>query len=94
MGIVPVKLLLTWVQYQWMYWSSMLISGACRTNLTCIVYLCVFSAPEVLTVYPYDHAADWWSVGILMYTMLLGKVERLLLGPRLLDRLVGWLVFS
>ena len=50
-----------------------------KADLHC-VHVCVFSAPEVLTVYPYDHAADWWSVGILMYTMLLGKVERLLLG--------------
>ncbi|XP_059179332.1 uncharacterized protein LOC131958356 isoform X2 [Physella acuta] len=32
-----------------------------------------YMAPEVLSVYPYGHAADWWSVGILMYAMLAGK---------------------
>ncbi|KAK0060471.1 microtubule-associated serine/threonine-protein kinase 3-like isoform X1 [Biomphalaria pfeifferi] len=32
-----------------------------------------YMAPEVLAVYPYGHAADWWSVGILMYAMLAGK---------------------
>ena len=34
----------------------------------------LFTAPEVLAVYPYGHTADWWSLGILMYAMLVGKV--------------------
>ena len=38
------------------------------------VSLC-FVAPEVLAVYPYGHTADWWSLGILMYAMLVGKVS-------------------
>lgn len=33
-----------------------------------------YMAPEVLAVYPYGHTADWWSLGILMYAMLVGKV--------------------
>ena len=33
------------------------------------------AAPEVLAVYPYGHTADWWSLGILMYAMLVGKVR-------------------
>ncbi|WAR03397.1 S6KL-like protein [Mya arenaria] len=28
---------------------------------------------EVLAVYPYGHTADWWSLGILVYAMLVGK---------------------
>ncbi|KAL4223756.1 ATP binding [Mactra antiquata] len=32
-----------------------------------------YMAPEILAVYPYGHTADWWSLGILMYAMLVGK---------------------
>ncbi|GFR73726.1 serine/threonine protein kinase [Elysia marginata] len=32
-----------------------------------------YMAPEVLSVYPYSHSADWWSLGILMYAMLAGR---------------------
>lgn len=31
-----------------------------------------FMAPEVLGAQPYCHAADWWSLGIMMYTLLVG----------------------
>ncbi|XP_077510402.1 ribosomal protein S6 kinase-related protein-like isoform X3 [Amblyomma americanum] len=30
-------------------------------------------APEVLAAQPYSHAADWWSLGIMMYALLVGK---------------------
>lgn len=30
-------------------------------------------APEVLGAQPYCHAADWWSLGIMMYTLLVGR---------------------
>ncbi|KAK7087437.1 hypothetical protein V1264_021488 [Littorina saxatilis] len=43
--------------------------GQTRTVCGTLQYM----APEVLTVYPYDHAADWWSLGVLMFTMLVGK---------------------
>ena len=33
------------------------------------------SAPEVLATTPYGHTADWWSLGILMYVMLAGRVS-------------------
>ncbi|ESP01510.1 hypothetical protein LOTGIDRAFT_139692, partial [Lottia gigantea] len=33
-----------------------------------------YMAPEILATWQYDHAVDWWSLGILMYTMLCGKV--------------------
>ena len=39
------------------------------------ILLFYISAPEVLAVYPYGHTADWWSLGILMYAMLVGKVS-------------------
>lgn len=32
-----------------------------------------FMAPEVLAAQPYSHAADWWSLGIMMYALLVGR---------------------
>jgi serine/threonine protein kinase len=31
-------------------------------------------APEILNEKPYTRAVDWWSFGVLVYEMLLGKV--------------------
>ncbi|XP_056904686.1 ribosomal protein S6 kinase-related protein isoform X2 [Takifugu flavidus] len=31
------------------------------------------SSPEVLSGGPYSHAADWWSLGILMFALVTGK---------------------
>lgn len=33
------------------------------------------SAPEVIGLQPYGHAADWWSLGVLACLMLTNKVE-------------------
>ncbi|XP_053543341.1 ribosomal protein S6 kinase-related protein isoform X3 [Ictalurus punctatus] len=33
-----------------------------------------YMAPEVLTGGPYSHAADWWSLGILLYTLAAGEL--------------------
>lgn len=30
-------------------------------------------APEILSMQPYGHAADWWSLGIIMYALLVGQ---------------------
>jgi len=32
------------------------------------------SAPEVASMHPYGHASDWWSLGILMFALLVGQV--------------------
>jgi serine/threonine protein kinase len=32
-----------------------------------------YMGPEVLSVEPYTHAVDWWSLGILMYALLTGE---------------------
>ncbi|XP_030633915.1 ribosomal protein S6 kinase-related protein [Chanos chanos] len=32
-----------------------------------------YMAPEVLSGGPYNHAADWWSLGILLYALATGK---------------------
>jgi classical protein kinase C/novel protein kinase C epsilon type len=34
-----------------------------------------FMAPEILSEQPYTRAVDWWSFGVLIYEMLLGKVS-------------------
>ena len=36
-----------------------------------------YIAPEVLSVEPYTHAVDWWSLGILGYCLLLGDYPNL-----------------
>lgn len=35
----------------------------------------VWAAPEVLSGGPYSHAADWWSLGILLFALVTGKVR-------------------
>uniref|UniRef100_A0A3Q2CGK6 Ribosomal protein S6 kinase related b n=1 Tax=Cyprinodon variegatus TaxID=28743 RepID=A0A3Q2CGK6_CYPVA len=32
-----------------------------------------YMAPEVLSGGPYNHAADWWSLGILIFSLAIGK---------------------
>jgi serine/threonine protein kinase len=32
-------------------------------------------APEILRPEPYTHSVDWWSLGILFYALLQGKVN-------------------
>jgi len=36
--------------------------------------VCLLSAPEVASMRPYGHASDWWSLGILMFALLVGQV--------------------
>lgn len=42
-------------------------------------YAMLFEAPEVASAQPYGHATDWWSLGILMYALLCGRVCRFFL---------------
>ena len=34
---------------------------------------CRYLAPEILSSRPYGKASDWWTVGILMYELMVGK---------------------
>lgn len=38
-------------------------------------FLCFYLAPEVLRQESYTHAIDWWSLGVLLYALLLGEVS-------------------
>jgi len=42
-------------------------------SLFFFVFIELDIAPEVLSVRPYDHRVDWWSLGILMYACLFGE---------------------
>lgn len=33
------------------------------------------TAPEVLSGGPYSHAADWWSLGVLLFALASGEVS-------------------
>lgn len=33
------------------------------------------AAPEVLSGGPYSHAADWWSLGVLLFALASGEVR-------------------
>lgn len=37
-----------------------------------------FLAPEVLTETSYTRAVDWWGLGVLIYEMLVGEVNKFL----------------
>lgn len=44
-----------------------------RSNSTCGTL--EYMAPEIILGQGHDKAADWWSVGILLFEMLTGKVS-------------------
>lgn len=45
-------------------------------NVSKILMKSVSSAPEVLSGGPYNHTADWWSLGILLFALATGKVRK------------------
>lgn len=45
------------------------------TSWTLYFSCLVWAAPEVLSGGPYSHAADWWSLGILLFALVTGKVR-------------------
>lgn len=39
-----------------------------------MIFLPCFVAPEILSGEAYTHVVDWWSLGVVMFTLLVGKV--------------------
>ena len=50
-----------------------------RTLMVCWFTYCYIltnpTAPEILNGKPYSYEVDWWSLGVVMYTLLVGKVS-------------------
>lgn len=57
------------------------IKWTCWWGVHPVLWACSLcsAAPEVLSGGPYNHAADWWSLGILLFSLVTGKVRSLLL---------------
>lgn len=58
-------------------WCTLLFS--CQNedlshNICVASYQYILLAPEVLSGGPYNHAADWWSLGILLFSLVTGEV--------------------
>lgn len=51
------------------YWSFSVF------HLFAILFCVSITAPEILSTQQYTHSVDWWSLGILMYSLLAGKVS-------------------
>ena len=55
-----------------LYWFE---GVTCQSLFSPLHFLFLYLlAPEVLNMKPYGHSADWWSLGIIMYALLLGQV--------------------
>lgn len=49
----------------------------CTGIIILIFTLFLFTAPEVLRGEDYNHSVDWWSLGIIVYSLLTGQVSRI-----------------
>lgn len=70
----PASILIyTWCQSTLLWCVLMRVLWVVHSVLwTCSV---CSAAPEVLSGGPYSHAADWWSMGILLFSLVTGKVR-------------------
>lgn len=55
--------------------NERMFMSSCVWNVCKILMKSGSSAPEVLSGGPYNHTADWWSLGILLFALATGKVR-------------------
>ena len=34
------------------------------------------TAPEIIQAMPYNYAVDWWSMGVVLFELIVGKVQK------------------
>lgn len=80
MGEMSQHHLHSYLHLKWICCSLMLLNE-CWWGVHPVLWTCSLcsAAPEVLSGGPYNHAADWWSLGILLFSLVTGKVRSLLL---------------
>lgn len=64
--------------FGWRICFGILVKKKKRTLRVCWFTYCYIltnpTAPEILNGKPYSREVDWWSLGVVMYTLLIGKV--------------------
>lgn len=97
MGEMSQHHLHSYLHVKWICCTLMLLNERVCGGVHPVLWACSLcsAAPEVLSGGPYNHAADWWSLGILLFSLVTGKVRSLLLlSWHAVSFKSVWMVFS